>query len=78
MTARERLASVWMSTDEDWQVLGRRDPYFGVLTEARFRLGQLTAEALDVFFRTGREEVGSLITDCRQHLRYRRIQAQCA
>ena len=57
-----------MSTDEDWQVLGRRDPYFGVLTEERFRREHMTAEGLDVFFRTGREEAANLITDCRKHL----------
>jgi SAM-dependent methyltransferase len=64
----EVLQAIWMSTDEDWQVLGRRDPYFGVLTDARFRREQMTAEGLDLFFRTGREEVGSLIADCRQQL----------
>lgn len=57
-----------MSTDQDWGILGRRDPYFGVLTDERFRRDRMTAEALDGFFRTGRDEAAALIADCRKHL----------
>lgn len=57
-----------MSTDEDWQILGEQDPYFGVLTDEQFRRDRMTTEALDAFFRTGREEAAALIADCRKHL----------
>ena len=56
-----------MSTDQDWQILGRQDPYFGVLTDERFRRDRITAEDLEAFFRTGRDEVAALIADCRKH-----------
>jgi SAM-dependent methyltransferase len=57
-----------MSTDDDWQILGKRDPYFAVLTEERFRRDQLTNESLDAFFQTGRDEAHSLLSDCERHL----------
>jgi SAM-dependent methyltransferase len=57
-----------MSTDQDWQILGRRDPYFVVLTDERFRRDRITAEALEAFFRSGRAEAAAMIADCRKHL----------
>ena len=57
-----------MSTDDDWQAWGERDPYFGVLTHDRFRRAQLTPESLEAFFRIGREELGEILTDCRRHV----------
>ncbi len=57
-----------MSTDDDWQTLGQRDPYFAVLTEERFRRHLLTAESLDAFFRSGEEETQRLLSDCEKHL----------
>jgi SAM-dependent methyltransferase len=56
-----------MSTDQDWQVLGERDPYFSVLAHERFRRAQLTPAALEEFFRFGREELGELLRECRRH-----------
>jgi len=57
-----------MTTDQDWQILGRRDPYFGVLTDERFRRDRMTPEVLEAFFRTGREEAAALVADSRKHL----------
>ena len=36
-----------MSTDDAWEQWGRRDPYFGVITHAKFRRADMTKEALD-------------------------------
>jgi SAM-dependent methyltransferase len=57
-----------MSTDADWQAWGERDPYYAVLTEQRYRDGRLTPEALDDFFRSGREHLTETLAACRQHL----------
>ncbi len=50
---------VWASrdTDADWEEIGRTNPYFGVLTDPRFRSEGLDAAALADFFRTGEEGV---------------------
>lgn len=57
-----------MGTDSDWQAWGERDPYFGVLTQERFRRENLTPGALDEFFRMGQEDVGQVLADCRRHV----------
>ncbi len=57
-----------MSTDADWQAWGKRDPYYGVLTEERYRDGRLTPEALEAFFRSGREHLAEILASCRRHL----------
>jgi SAM-dependent methyltransferase len=51
MTDRTRL---------DWEDLGRREPYFGVLTEERFRRENLGPDALRDFFASGEAEVEHL------------------
>lgn len=57
-----------MSTDQDWQAWGERDPYYGVLTHEQFRRDRLTPESLQEFFRTGREELAQLLAACRVSL----------
>lgn len=57
-----------MSTDVEWEKWGSRDPYFGVLTHARFRSQAMTAEARDEFFAMGRHHVQHMMAVCRAHL----------
>src|SRR5262249_19540578 len=57
-----------MSTDEDWQAWGERDPYFGVLAHQRFRCEELTTESVDEFFRIGRKAFEEILADCRKHV----------
>ena len=42
-----------MSTDLEWEQWGVRDPYYGVLTDPRFRATVLTAESKQSFFDSG-------------------------
>lgn len=42
-----------MNTDEAWEAWGREDPYFGVITDEKFRKGNLTGATRDEFFRSG-------------------------
>lgn len=44
-------------TDSDWEQIGRLDPYFGVLTDPKFRRENLTEEARAQFFKSGQQEV---------------------
>ncbi len=57
-----------MGSDGDWQVWGERDPYFAVLSHEHFRRALLTTQALDDFFRTGRQELDETLADCRLHV----------
>lgn len=51
-------------TDHDWHLIGERSPYFGVLTEDRFRRTPLNEATLSAFFATGAADVAFV----RQHL----------
>jgi len=59
---------VAVDTDRDWESWGRRDPYYGVLTDDRFRGRRLTAEARADFFASGSAHVDHVLDVCRRHL----------
>lgn len=44
-------------TDLDWKYIGATDPYFGVLTHSRFRRENITPDAREAFFESGRQDV---------------------
>ena len=56
------------STDPTWETWGRDDPYFGVLTEARFRKQQLTRASKEEFFESGEQHVARVLETCRRQL----------
>jgi 2-polyprenyl-3-methyl-5-hydroxy-6-metoxy-1,4-benzoquinol methylase len=55
-------------TDHDWEQWGRQDPYFGVITDPRFRRNSLTDQALDDFFESGRSHALHIIHQLRAHI----------
>lgn len=55
-------------TDEAWRQWGERDPYFGVITQAKFRRENLTPERLDEFFRSGQKHVNHLLLMCQRYI----------
>ena len=57
-----------MSTDDEWEKWGKKDPYFGVLTDERFRRQNLTDEAKIYFFESGRSHIRHIFKVCRRHL----------
>lgn len=44
-------------TDADWEEIGRANPYYGVLTDPRFKTENLNDEALADFFATGEGDI---------------------
>jgi SAM-dependent methyltransferase len=46
-----------MGTDRDWENWGRRDPYFGVLSDASFHTSEMSDEARRTFFESGEQHV---------------------
>jgi len=55
-----------MSTDIEWEKWGRQDPYFGVITDPRFRRERLGEAELQAFFDTGREHVDNVLRTARR------------
>lgn len=55
-------------TDRHWELWGSRDPYFGVITDPRFRVRNLTEAALQEFFASGDWQVHYVLDIIRRHL----------
>jgi SAM-dependent methyltransferase len=53
------------STDAAWETWGQKDPYFGVITDPRFRMENLTPEAKQEFFESGRIHVEAVLAATR-------------
>lgn len=57
-----------MSTDDEWEKWGARDPYFGVLTNAKYRAGTIDTAAREEFFALGRMHVEHVLQAIRIHV----------
>jgi cyclopropane fatty-acyl-phospholipid synthase-like methyltransferase len=55
-------------TDRNWERIGESDPYYGVLTEEKFRSANLTEELKEEFFKTGTDHITHVVSRIRQHL----------
>jgi 2-polyprenyl-3-methyl-5-hydroxy-6-metoxy-1,4-benzoquinol methylase len=51
-----------MSTDAAWEEWGRRDPYFGVITDPKFRMSAMDAVIKKEFFDSGESDVHYVMT----------------
>jgi SAM-dependent methyltransferase len=57
-----------MSTDDAWEQWGQRDPYFGVITDPKFRLSVITEETKRQFFESGAVHVSHVLATIRKHI----------
>jgi len=57
-----------MNTDNDWEEWGRRDPYFGVITDPKFRSGKITEDAKREFLASGESHVHGVLATIRKHI----------
>ncbi len=55
-------------TDSEWELWGRRDPYYGVITSPKFRREVLTDESRKEFFDSGDAHVEYVMQMIRQHI----------
>lgn len=65
MTLKEgwpKLLRLIDDSDEAWREYGRTDPYFGVLTDDKFRRNNLTPARLDEFFESGEHHIEKVLT----------------
>ncbi len=49
------------NSDESWEVLGKQNPYFGVLTSEQFRADRLDENFKREFFSSGADHVAWLL-----------------
>ena len=56
-----------MSTDRAWQQYGKDNPYFGVLSDERFRGASLCESALRDFHASGEQYVQETLALCQRH-----------
>jgi SAM-dependent methyltransferase len=54
--------------EKSWQEYGRKDPYYGVLTEDRYRTENLDEATKAEFFATGSEHIERIISVIRNHV----------
>jgi SAM-dependent methyltransferase len=57
-----------MSTDAAWEEWGRRDPYFGVITDPKFRSVGINENARQEFFASGESHVHGVLSTIRKHI----------
>ncbi len=57
-----------MSTDEAWEEWGRRDAYFGVITDSKYRRSHITEELKRDFFESGAVHVRNLFETIRRYI----------
>ena len=56
------------TTDSAWERYGREDPYFGVLTDEKYRRARLTEAQKAEFFSSGTAHVAGVISTIRHHI----------
>jgi SAM-dependent methyltransferase len=57
-----------MNTDLAWEEWGKRDPYFGVITDPKFRSQALSDDAKREFFESGRQHADHVMQMIHQHI----------
>ena len=56
------------STDKHWETFGLKDPYYGVLTDERYKSKNLNSEAKTSFFNSGEEDIEKVFSFIRKHI----------
>jgi 2-polyprenyl-3-methyl-5-hydroxy-6-metoxy-1,4-benzoquinol methylase len=57
-----------MTTDVSWEEWGRRDPYFGVITDPKFRRSEMDDRIKREFFETGESHAHGVLATIRRHV----------
>ena len=60
---------IFRSTDDYWERVASTEPYWGVLTEDKYRSGNMTAEDRQLFFQSGERHVAHVFGTIRRHLK---------
>jgi SAM-dependent methyltransferase len=57
-----------MTTDVAWEEWGRRDPYFGVITDQKFRRSEMDDRSKKEFFESGESHAQGVLATIRRHI----------
>jgi SAM-dependent methyltransferase len=60
--------NAYTNTDKAWEQWGRRDPYFGVITDPKYRRGEMQEADKREFFDSGRWHVDYVLKTIRDHI----------
>lgn len=55
-------------SDNEWEKLGKDDPYFSVITQDKYKESNLTEESKEDFFRSGHSYIENVLKKIRKHL----------
>lgn len=55
-------------SDRAWEQFGKEDPYFGVLTDEKFRKSNLTDAAKEEFFRSGEDYIADVLAKVHRYI----------
>lgn len=53
-------------TDSDWSFLGDNDPYYGVMSQPRFRIENITPETIEEFYDSGHGDINHFLNQIRR------------
>jgi 2-polyprenyl-3-methyl-5-hydroxy-6-metoxy-1,4-benzoquinol methylase len=56
-----------INTNYDWEKWGQQDPYFGVITDEKYRSGNITESIKLDFFESGIAHVEHVLSVCKKH-----------
>jgi ubiquinone/menaquinone biosynthesis C-methylase UbiE len=51
-------------TDVEWERWGQQDPYYGVLTDGKFRSALMNDDARSIFFKSGEAHTDRVLAEC--------------
>jgi SAM-dependent methyltransferase len=68
MTNAAKEPTVDMSSDAAWEEWGRRDPYYGVITDPKFRRSAINENSRRAFFESGAAHAHHVLTMIRKHV----------
>lgn len=60
---------MWASnSDKEWEKYGKNEPYFGVLTDEKYRRSSLSEKNKAQFFQSGRDHVAHVLETVKRHV----------
>ena len=57
-----------INSDKAWEILGKTDPYWSVLSCDKYHIENLNSESLDEFFQSGRRHIENVLNIVRCHV----------
>jgi SAM-dependent methyltransferase len=57
-----------MNTDNEWEKWGKKDPYFAVLTDSRYRSNNMSEQNKKAFFEAGENDIRHVVEVITQHI----------